>query len=43
MIHEEFLRWFCDDVGDEDEYTEISKVIWKLWVDRGKKIETASP
>ena len=31
MIHEEFLRWFYDDVGDEDEYTEIAKEIWDAW------------
>ena len=43
MIHEEFLRWFYDDVGDEDEYTEIAKEIWELWVDRGKKIEKEFP
>jgi hypothetical protein len=45
MIHEEFLRWFYfyDDVGDEDEYTEIAKEIWELWVGRGKNIETESP
>jgi hypothetical protein len=32
MIHEEFLRWFYDDVGDEDEYTEIAKKIWDAWM-----------
>ena len=32
MIHEEFLRWFYDDVGDEDEYTEIAKEIWEAWI-----------
>jgi hypothetical protein len=37
MIHEEFLRWFYDDVGDEDEYTEIAKEIWGAWAAFGKK------
>ena len=32
MIHEEFLRWFYDDVGDENEYTEIAKEIWEAWI-----------
>ena len=40
MIHEEFLRWFYDDVGDEDEYTDVAKEIWDLWKAFGNKYET---
>jgi hypothetical protein len=38
MIHEEFLRWFYSDVGDEHEYTGIAKEIWDAWVAFGKKM-----
>jgi len=38
MIHEEFIRWFYDDVGDETEYTDVAKEIWDAWIDVGMKL-----
>jgi len=32
IVYEEFVRWFYDDVGEEEEYTEVAKEIWKVWV-----------
>ena len=31
-IHDGIVRWFYDDVGDEDEYTKIAKEIWEAWI-----------
>ena len=30
-IHEEFIRWFNGDVGEEITYDVIAKEIWDVW------------
>lgn len=33
IIHEEFIRWLYDGIGEEDEYTNIAKDIWNAWME----------
>lgn len=37
IIHEEFIRWFYDNVGSESEYTDVAKEIWETWINFGMK------
>lgn len=32
IVHEEFVRWFDEQIaGDKEHYREIANDIWKLW------------
>ncbi len=31
IIHEECLRWFQEDAGEKQKYTEIAKEVWMVW------------
>ena len=39
VIHEEFIRWFYDGIGDESEYEEVAKEIWQDWLAHKSKPE----